>query len=171
MQLFLCDAATAIARASEHSMRHAPADEEAAVIALVAGFIVFYLFIICMAILVALAIQAAICYIFYICLKRLPPEFREQEPWQAFLLFIPCFNVVWQFFMFMGTSRSYQRYFEAHGKNNQGDCSYQLGMWACILQFIPVASAASPVLMIIYFVKMLDLRKQVPEEFAPVEEY
>ncbi len=169
MNIFLHDTAILVAQHSRHYGPNSGGEAEAAAAAGVVLFVfVFYLIILFVAIAVSLAIQAAICYAFYICLNRLPEQFREREPWQAFLLFIPFFNIVWQFFMFLGTSQSYQRYFEAHGRYEHGDCGHQLGLWTCIIQFIPFASIAAPVLMILYFVKILDLRKQVPEEYVPV---
>ena len=128
-----------------------------------------FLFII---IAVALVIGIVILYLLYSCFERIPPQHRQMESWQVFLLLIPCFNIVWNFFVFPKLARSYQSYFAEQGRTDVGDCGEQIGLWYAIcgavggaLFWVPVvgslAGIAGLVLFVIYFVKVLTLKGQI----------
>lgn len=117
---------------------------------------------------IGLAIAAVICWLISGCLKLLPQECREMEPGMVWLLMIPLFNLVWNFFVFPKTSRSFQRYFAAKGRTEFGDCGEKIGLWCAIcyvLCVVPcvnyVAGPAALVLLIIYLVKVVGLKQFV----------
>lgn len=145
------------------------------------GFVVI-LGVICVGLLIALGIQAFICYLLSDALKRLPPEFRKQQPNMVWLLMIPLFSLVWNFFVYPKISESYQAYFSAkagnipNGSPNlnyqntllQQDTGQGIGLAYCICcccSIIPYLGAciglAALVLLIIYLVKLSGLKARV----------
>ena len=125
---------------------------------------------ICVFVLIGLAIQAYVCYLLSGCLKRIPPPYRQQEPNMVWLLMIPLVNIVWNFFVYPNLSRSYQAYFAAQGRTDVGDCGAGIGLAYCIcaaVSFIPylgmLTGIAALVLLIMYLIKAIDLKKQIPE--------
>jgi len=122
---------------------------------------------------VALAIMVGIAYLLYLCLDRIPQPFRQLEPWKAFLLLIPCFNLFWNFMVYPPLARSYQAYFQSVGRTDVGDCGEKIGLWysiAAIGGLIPlvniIAGPAALVLLIVYLVKAYQLRGQIPEKVS-----
>jgi hypothetical protein len=128
--------------------------------------------------LVLLAITVTIIYLLYKSLDAVPPEFREMEPSMVWLLLIPCFNLVWNFFVYTRVARSYQNYFHEHGRFNVGDCGAGIGIAysvCVVLVSIPCLNyvtgifcgPAALVLQIIYLVKLYgykrELESAVPE--------
>jgi hypothetical protein len=120
-------------------------------------------------VIIGLAITIALILALASCFKRIPPQYRLMEPGMVWLLLIPCFNIVWIFFVYLRLPLSYQNYFRAHGRTDVGDCGYQLGLWYCIsvvASVIPFVNyCAGPialVLLIIYLVKVLGLKGQIP---------
>jgi len=101
-------------------------------------------------------------------LKEVPSEYRVMEPGQVWLLLIPCFAVIWNFWVFQRVPQSFHNYFASQGRTDFGDCGGQLGLWYAIcgvgsvvpcLQF--VAGPAAFVLLLIFLVKILELKKQI----------
>lgn len=146
------------------------------------GFVII-LGAICVGLLIGLGIQAFICYLLSDALKRLPPEFRKQEPNMVWLLMIPLFSLVWNFFVYPKISESYQAYFAAQNGNIpngnpnlnyqntmiQQDTGQGIGLAYCICcccGIIPYLGAciglAALVLLIIYLVKLSGLKAQIP---------
>jgi hypothetical protein len=125
-----------------------------------------FLFIVMFAI--ALAIGAFICYQLYLSAARLPEADRKLAPASAFLLLVPLLNFVWLFIVVMKLSEGYQQYFAARPRTDVGDCGYRLGLgWAiaAVCVMVPIANVfaglASLVLMILYLVKLSQLRAMV----------
>jgi hypothetical protein len=146
----------------------------------------------CIGLVIGLGIQALVCYYLSEALKRLPPEYRRQEPGMVWLLMIPLFSIVWNFFVYPKISESYQAYFAAQAGMAQGiqpmpglnpglnysnpqilgvngDCGHGLGLAFCILVccgFVPYLNMctgiAALVVWIIYLVKISGLKAQVP---------
>ena len=150
-----------VARRSDAEVVNQKAMEEA--IAAAAIFVA-----VCVAILVALVIELIIILITAGCLKRIPPEFRLMSPGMVWLLLIPVFDLIWNFFVFVRLSKSYQRYFAAKGRTEFGDCAEKIGLWCaicCVCAWIPLvgyaAGPASLVLLIVYLVKVVGLKKYV----------
>lgn len=122
---------------------------------------------------VVLAVQALICYLLVQCLKRIPAEHRKIEPGKVWLLMIPLFNIVWNFFVFPAISDSFASYFRAQGELDKGDCNRSLAMAHCICvacSVIPYIGAlpgfASLIILIIYLVKANELKSQIPQELT-----
>ncbi|HUT91670.1 MAG TPA: hypothetical protein VMY37_19380 [Thermoguttaceae bacterium] len=150
---------------------------EAAVGALFAGILVGML----VGILIGVAIAAVVAYLLYSCFQRIPAQHRQMEPWQAWLLLIPIFNVVWMFFVFPKLTKSYQGYFGEQGRTDVGDCGEKIG-FACAVCYAvslvggfvpclgmivgPIAALAGLILLIVFLVKALTLKGQIPEGAA-----
>jgi hypothetical protein len=118
---------------------------------------------------IGLVIQAILCWLTMNCFKALPPEHRKMEPAQVWLLMIPLFNLVWNFFVFPRLSDSFRSYFD--GKPDEGvtdDCGRKLGMAYAICaaaSVIPcvgfVAWPAALVIVVVFLVKANELRARV----------
>ena len=121
------------------------------------------------ALLVVLAINAVICWLLSGVLKQVPAEHRKMEPGMVWLLMIPCFSLIWNFFVFQRVPDSLKSYFDSIGKTDVGDCCKQLGLLYAIAgacSLVPflnyLAGPASLVLLIIVLVKLMDLKKSLP---------
>ena len=122
---------------------------------------------------VALAVHIVICYLLYTVLQAVPPQFRLMEPGMVWLMLIPCFNLVWIFFVYVRIARSYQNYFRSVGRYDVGDCGESIGLWYCIcvcLSIVPcvggIAGLISFILMIVYLVKLFGLKGQMQAGLA-----
>lgn len=120
--------------------------------------------------LVMIAINVAICYLYMLILQRVPPQHRKMEPTMVWLLLIPCFNLVWNFFVYLRVPESVQSYLESTGRTDQGDCGRGVGMAYAIctaLTVIPfvnyLTGPAALVLLIIFLVKMFQVKKLLPQ--------
>lgn len=118
---------------------------------------------------VSIAIAVVVILIIQSFYKRIPPEHRQMEPGMVWLLLIPCFNLVWNFFVFPKLSDSFKSYFHSQGITDVGDCVRGLAMAYCItavLCLIPcvnyIAGPVSLVLLIITLVKFNDLKNRIP---------
>lgn len=116
---------------------------------------------VCVGFLVVFAIHALICYFLMTFLNRLPAQYRQQQPGMVWLLMIPLFNVVWNFFVYPKISASYKSYLDSKGYQNHGDAGMNLALAYCILAifcFIPYLGAcvgiAALIVLIIYLVKI-----------------
>jgi hypothetical protein len=125
------------------------------------------------AILISLAISLVICFLLYSVQKRVPAEHREIEPGLVWLLLIPLFNIIWNFFVFLRIPESYQNYFRAQGRVDTGDCGRGVGLALAICgvcSMVPcvnyIAGPAYLVLLIIFLVKAWDLRSRIPATAA-----
>ncbi|HEV7280127.1 MAG TPA: hypothetical protein VGN57_07945 [Pirellulaceae bacterium] len=117
--------------------------------------------------LFGLCIQAFVCWITAKTAAAIPQQFREVEPGLVWLLLIPCFPLVWNFFVFPKIASGYQRYFHAMGQYQHGDCGAGLALWFClcaVFSVVPIvqyiASLAWFILVIILLVKFWDLKGQ-----------
>lgn len=121
-------------------------------------------------VVITIAIGVVICFLLMSCFKSIPPAHRKMEPALVWLLLIPCFSVVWNFFVFPRLSESYLSYFTAQGRSDVGDCGRGLGLAyaiCCACSMIPyigiLAGLAALVLLILYLVKAFDLKGQIPQ--------
>ena len=117
---------------------------------------------------VGFAILAVICYLVYKCYAAIPAKHRAMEPEKVWLLMIPCFGIVWNFFVFPGLSKSFKSYFDSVGDATVGDCYAQVALWYCVSSaccIIPclnyIAGPASLVLFIVYLVKAYELKEKI----------
>lgn len=119
--------------------------------------------------LAILAVMAFVCWLLMNCLKRIPQPHRKMEPGMVWLLLIPCFGLVWAFFVGLRIPESFQSYFDANGRSDGSDYGRQIGLFwaiagACsIVPFVNyIAGPASLILLIIFLVKMNDLKNRIP---------
>jgi hypothetical protein len=122
--------------------------------------------------LVSLGIHLAILFLLYKDLQAVPAEFRRMEPSMVWLLLIPCFNLIWNFFVFSRVAGSYQDYFHERGRRDVGDCGAGIGIaysTCAILVSIPCLNyltvwfcgPAMIVLIILYLVKLQGLKQEI----------
>jgi hypothetical protein len=118
--------------------------------------------------LIGLAVSAAICYLLYNAQNAIPPEHQRVKPGMIWLLMIPLFNLVWNFFTFPKISDSYASYFQSRGRTDVGDAGRGIGLAfaicaACsIIPCVGVFTAlASLVLLILFLVKIYGLKSQI----------
>jgi len=119
--------------------------------------------------IIPLLINVFICFLLQECFKRIPPEFRKQQPGMVWLLLIPCFVLVWNFFIFPQLSKSFKAYFSSVNRDDVGDCQESVGVAYSICyvaSIIPwvgcLTGIATLVLLIIYLVKINELKNQMP---------
>lgn len=119
---------------------------------------------------VALCVHIVVCFFLYKFYKRVPQQFRKMEPGMVWLLLIPCFNLVWNFFVYIRLSESLKGYFDSAGNQTVGDCGKGLGLAFSICEaatIIPclgmLTGVASLVLVILYLVKANELSGQIPQ--------
>lgn len=131
-------------------------------------FGVAFLGIMCASLVIGLGIQAVICWYLSNCLKAIPQEHRKQEPGMVWLLMIPLFSIVWNFFVYPRISESYKSYFDSIGRTDVGDCGRSLAFTFCILcccTIIPYLGGcvgiAALVIWIILLVKYSTLKGQI----------
>ena len=125
--------------------------------------------------LIYLAIAIVICWLIYSVQVQVPPEHRKIAPGLIWLLIIPFFNVIWNFFVFLQVPDSLKSYFDAQGRTDVGDCGRTLGLWSAVLiavgflgGFVPIVGCvasfvwlAGLVLLILFLVKILGLKGQI----------
>jgi hypothetical protein len=123
--------------------------------------------------LVLYAIIALICWLVAAALKSVPEEYREIRPDQIWLSLIPCFALVWNFFVYHRVARSFQNYCAATGKTQFGDCGETLGLIysICVVcRIVPclnyLAWPASLVLVIIVLVKFWGMKAEIERDHA-----
>ncbi len=132
-----------------------------------------------------LAILAAICLFLSSCFKRIPEEHHKLKPGLVWLLMIPCFPIVWNFFVYPALADSYTAAFESQGSNPHGNCGHTLALVYCILvavttvlPWIPCLNIlgcfncllypAALVIWIIFLVKAGGLKSQISDTRAGV---
>lgn len=129
-----------------------------------------------MALVISFAISVFICYLLWNAQKQVPARFRKVEPNMIWLLLIPLFNLVWNFFVIPKISDSYKAYFDSVGRTDVGTCNREIGLGyciagaCCIVPFLGyLAGLAAFVLLILFLVKIYELKKQIPSETPPAQ--
>ena len=128
-------------------------------------------------ILLVLAIGSALILLLHVlfswmlvkCGEAIPAAHRKLPPWHAWLLVIPCFNIVWNFFVYPKLAQSFRACFEARERRDAGDCGEALGMWFSItyaagnlVPFLgPLFLLAAMLLQLQYLVRAWRLRKEL----------
>ena len=107
-------------------------------------------------------ILAGVMYFLFLCIKRVPAQFRVVEPVMVFLMLIPCVNIVWAFFLYQRIPISFKKYFDSVGDTSVDDCGEKLGLYLAISSIIcaPVAL----VLLVMYLLKLNELKKRIPAD-------
>ena len=105
----------------------------------------------------------------------MPASFRKSEPGLVWLLLIPIFNLVWNFFVFPWIADSYAAYFQSIGRTDVGDAGRGIGLAFAICAacaIVPcinlLAGPAALVLLIIFLVKIYGLKGQIGRSGFPV---
>jgi hypothetical protein len=105
----------------------------------------------------------------YMDYQRIPASFRKLEPGLVFLLLIPCFSVVWNFFVFPRLADSFKACFDSIGDRSVGDCGRDLGIGYSICSAVSVVpllgcltAVVSLVLLILFLVKADGLKNRIP---------
>ena len=150
-----------------------PGEAPAADEDLIAFVIAAYGTIIAFAVLATLMIYAVVCFLIASPLSAVPEEYRAISPGQVWLLMIPCFNIIWAFFVGQRVPQSFQNYFQSTGNTRFGDCGAQIGLWwaICIIgSAIPclnyAAGPAQLVLLIIFIVKLWGMKGEIDRRDA-----
>lgn len=120
---------------------------------------------------ISLAVSVVVCLFVHTALARVPVQHRRIEPVLVWLLLIPCFGFLWNFFVFLRVPDSFRSYFNSIGRNDVGDCGRGIGMAfsvTAVLAVLPLvnylAGPASLVLLILCLVKFHELKNQIPPE-------
>ncbi len=130
----------------------------------------------CGAMLFAIAVNVVLCLILSAFLKRLPERYRTQQPSMVWLLLIPLFSVIWNFFVFPKISESYKNYLDDHGSTDHADAGRSLAIAYSVLvcvSLIPYINMclgpAALIVLIIYLVKINGYKSRiVPEGHPPM---
>lgn len=130
------------------------------------GFLVGLAIIIIPAIFYLLTLQKA--------LNRCSPESRAMQPGMVWLMLIPLFNLVWQFFIVLNMAKSLEAEFRKRGLAIEPDPGKTLGLVMCILVccgIIPflgiLCSLGAFVCWIIYWIKIAGYSSQIAAPAAP----
>lgn len=99
---------------------------EGAPVALIIG-------IFCGIVLVALIVTIFFLLTMSKALKRCRPRCRSMEPGMVWLMLVPLFNIVWQFFVVNRVTESIGREYRKRGWSKSGDFGQSVGMAMCIL--------------------------------------
>jgi hypothetical protein len=117
---------------------------------------------------VGMAISILVCFLIYNAQAALPPQFQRIPAGQIWLLLIPLFNLVWNFFVFPRVAESYQAYFNSQGRTDIGDAGRGIGLGYAICAAVAIvpcigifAGLAALVLLIIFLVKIYGLKAQL----------
>jgi len=125
--------------------------------------IFFYVF------LFSFAVNIVLIFLLYTDFTKIPRGFRKLEPGLVWLLLIPCFNLIWNFFVFPRISESFKAYFDSVGDTSVGNCGRDLGFGYAIcaaasaIPFVGcLTGIASLVLFILFLVKANELKNRIP---------
>jgi hypothetical protein len=115
------------------------------------------------------AVNIVVVFLLYSDFERVPSNFRKLEPGLVWLLLIPCFNLVWNFFVIPRLSESFKAYFDSIGDTSVGNCGRDLGFGYAIVtaaSVIPLVGCltgiVSLVLLILFLVKANELKNRIP---------
>jgi hypothetical protein len=141
-------------------------------------FLAIFILVLAVFFLLKLAIKICVCLFLSSCLARLPEPYRKQKPGMVWLLLIPFFSLVWNFFVDPEIANSFRSYYGARGKNGVDDCGYALALAYCIcavsglaLWIVPLLAGAGAVatlvLWILVLVKFSSLKAQIGFDAVP----
>lgn len=133
-----------------------------------AALLAIYGVVLLVAVGIWLIVTIVICALVSKCYAAIPEKHRKMSPGQVWLLLIPCFHLVWNFFVFPGLSKSYKAYFDEKGDTSVGNCYEQVGLWYAIVAIcciVPclnyIAGPAALVLLIVYLIKAFELKGKI----------
>lgn len=121
-----------------------------------------------------LVVQGFVCWLLSGWVKRIPPEHRKIEPGKVWLLMIPLFHLVWNFFVYPPIALSFDSYFKARGETVESPLKLaKMLCWVAAAGFIgglipclgvivgPLCGLGALVLLIMVLVKFNDLRNRI----------
>jgi hypothetical protein len=94
-------------------------------------------------------------------LNRCSPECRAMNPGMVWLLFIPFFNIVWQFFVVLNLAKSLAAEFQKRGMAVDPNPGQTLGLVMCIGNL--VCGPVGLVCWILYWVKIAGYSSQIAQ--------
>jgi hypothetical protein len=104
------------------------------------------------------------------CYRAVPAEHRRMQPELVWLMLVPLFFIVWQYFVFLRLSRSFSAAYAAQGRLDV-DSSEKLALAYCIcftLWLVPfvncVAAPAALVLLILVLLRFKTLKRGLLEQ-------
>jgi len=109
--------------------------------------------------IVGLTITIVLCYLLYTLYKAVPEQHRAMRPEMVWLLLIPCFGVIWNFWVYSGLARSFKSYFDSVGDATVGDCGKAISIWLCVCVFC--CGPAALVLLIIFMIRAFELKNKI----------
>jgi hypothetical protein len=86
--------------------------------------------------LVYIGILVYILIMNYNALNAVSPRNRDMQPGMVFLSLIPCFNLIWYFFIVSAVSSSLQKEFDDRGIRSDGDFGKSVGITGGVLACI-----------------------------------
>lgn len=120
----------------------------------------------------SLAILAAFIYLLYLLYsaqQKVPAEHRKMDPPMIWLVLVPLFGIVWNFFVAIRVSDSFKSYFASIGRPEVGETEKMIGLgWAiavacCVIPCVNLlALPVALVLMVLFVLKINTLAKQLP---------
>jgi len=128
-----------------------------------------HLLILMFGLFVGIGLNILVAALLYTDYQRVPASFRKLEPGLVWLLLIPCFNIVWNFFVFPKLSESFKAYFDSVGDSSVGDCGRDLALGYAVCSAISIipfvgclTGLVSLALVILFLVKANDLKNRIP---------
>ncbi len=121
-------------------------------------------------IILAIVVTVKVFYLLtlYRTLNRCSPESRAMDPALVWLNFIPCFSLVWHFFIVINIAKSLGAEFKKRGIVAEDQPGQAIGLAMCIVSVlcvIPyvncVMGPAALVCWIIYWVKIAEYSKKL----------
>lgn len=115
--------------------------------------------VVCVVALIGILVQIFFCLSMSKALSRCSERNRLMQPGMVWLLFIPCFNYVWAFFIAIQVPGSLKNEFSDRGREDGSDYGKTLGLIFAIcliitlvLSPLPIISMCAPIPALIYIV-------------------
>jgi hypothetical protein len=127
-------------------------------------------FLVVMLLAMAVGLVITIFYLLTLqrALQRCAPQNRAMEPGMVWLLLIPCFNLVWHFFVVLNIAKSLGAEFRQRNIAAEPEPGKSLGLALCILQCVSaipylgcLTGIGALVCFILYWVKIDGYSKQL----------
>ncbi|HZZ78669.1 MAG TPA: hypothetical protein VFE62_09130 [Gemmataceae bacterium] len=93
---------------------------------------------------ISLTIQIFYCLTLSKALNNVAPRNRQMEPGMVWLLLIPCFNIVWVYFIGTRIPASLKNEFEDRGMDDGSDYGRSNGLTAAILLSVMIGMSCIP---------------------------
>lgn len=84
--------------------------------------------------LLYMTVKGSICFLIIGALRRVPEAHRKMELKQVWLLIVPLFGYVWNFYVYRRVAASFESAFAARGVTVHGRCSAGLALAYCLVE-------------------------------------